>query len=316
MRRKIGALGAVLFVEDDAFEEEMAFYSPYLSSRLRLFMEEVVQQEFVVILPRSAYRRVFQGDLGSHGESLGRFSMRAEVSQEILETENVVAYLEGTDKSDEVLVLSAHYDHLGVRGRDIYYGADDNASGTAALLEIAEAFVEAKQQGRAPRRTVLFLLLTGEEKGLLGSDYYVQNASFPLSQTVANLNIDMIGRTDEAHDKNPNYVYLIGSDRLSSDLHAWSEEANALYTQLDLDYTFNDKDDPNRFYYRSDHYNFARHGIPIIFYFSGVHKDYHRPTDTPEKVMYPKLAHIARLVFYTAYDVSVRSDRPLVDRIR
>lgn len=227
---------------------------------------------------------------------------------------NVLGFVEGVDPilHNEVVVITAHYDHLGMRGNDIFFGADDNASGTSAVLEIAHAFAQAKFSGQGPRRSVLCMLVTGEEKGLLGSQYYVEHPIFPLENTVVNINIDMIGRVDSKHD-NANYTYVIGSDRLSTELHAINETANRLYTQLDLDYTYNEDDDPNRFYYRSDHYNFTKNGIPAIFYFSGVHDDYHRPTDTPDKIMFDKAVTITRLAFHTAWELANRDERIKVD---
>lgn len=228
--------------------------------------------------------------------------------------ENVLGYIEGTDLKHEIIVITAHYDHLGVHHGKTYYGADDDGSGTASILEIAEAFVEAKKNGYSPRRSVLIMPVSGEEKGLLGSAYYVKNPVFPLENTIANLNIDMIGRIDANHTGNSNYVYLIGADKLSTDLHQISENANSIYTKLELDYTYNDPNDPNMFYYRSDHYNFAKNNIPVIFYFTGVHEDYHKPTDTPDKLDYQKIEKIARLVFYTAWDLANREYRPVVDK--
>lgn len=227
---------------------------------------------------------------------------------------NVMAYIEGTDpvKKKEVVVLSAHYDHLGKRGKEIYFGADDNASGTSAVLEIAQAMAIAKSKGQGPKRSVLCILMTGEEKGLLGSQYYSEFPVFPLANTVADVNIDMIGRMDTQH-KDPNYTYVIGSDRLSTDLHKINETANSTYTHLQLDYTYNADDDPNRFYYRSDHYNFAKNGIPAIFFFSGVHEDYHRPSDTPDKIMFDKAVKIAQLAFYTTWELANRPERIKVD---
>ena len=227
---------------------------------------------------------------------------------------NVLGYIEGTDPTlkDELVIVTAHYDHLGKRGSDIYYGADDNASGTGAILEIAQAMSQAKSKGDGPRRSVLCMLLTGEEKGLLGSQYYTEFPVFPLENTVADVNIDMIGRMDTRHTS-PNYTYVIGSDRLSTELHAINEQVNSQYTHLELDYTYNADDDPNRFYYRSDHYNFAKHGIPAIFFFSGVHEDYHRPTDTADKVMYDKAETIAQLAFHTAWELANRDERIKVD---
>lgn len=223
---------------------------------------------------------------------------------------NVLGYIEGTDpvKKNELVVLSGHYDHLGMRGSNIFFGADDNASGTSAILEIAQALIEAKKKGIGPKRSVLCILVTGEEKGLLGSQYYTEHPVFPLENTIANVNIDMIGRKDE-HHQDSLYTYVIGADRLSTELHDINESVNAKYTHLQLDYTFNADDDPNQFYYRSDHYNFAKNGIPAIFYFSGVHDDYHRPTDTPDKIMYDKAATIARLAFHTTWELANRPDR-------
>ncbi len=223
---------------------------------------------------------------------------------------NVLGFVEGTDPDlkNEVVVLTAHYDHLGMRGNDIFFGADDNASGTSAVLEIAQAMAIAKSSGYGPRRSVLCMLVTGEEKGLLGSKYYTEHPIFPLENTVANVNIDMIGRVDDIH-ADSNYTYVIGADRLSTELHQINEAVNNLYTKLQLDYTFNADDDPNQFYRRSDHYNFAKRGIPAIFYFSGVHADYHRPTDTPDKIMYGKAETIARLAFHTTWELANRDER-------
>jgi Zn-dependent M28 family amino/carboxypeptidase len=155
--------------------------------------------------------------------------------------------------------------------------------------------------------------VTGEEKGLLGSSYYVNNPVLPLEKTITNLNIDMIGRIDEAHESNPEYVYLIGSDKLSKGLHNVSERVNSTYTKLELDYKFNDENDPNRYYYRSDHYNFAKNNIPVIFYFNGTHADYHKATDTIDKIEFELLEKRARLVFHTAWEVANREESISVD---
>lgn len=229
-------------------------------------------------------------------------------------TENVLGFIEGTDKKDEIVVISAHLDHIGVNADgQINNGADDDGSGTVALIELAQAFSRAKKGGFGPRRSILFLNVTGEEKGLLGSKFFVDNPIFPLSKIVCNLNIDMIGRTDNEHLNKPDYIYLIGSDKLSSKLHEISEKANNEHTMLNLDYTFNNPDDPNRFYYRSDHYNFAEKKIPVIFYFRGVHADYHAPGDDIEKIQFDQMEKITRLVFYTAWEVANREERILVD---
>ncbi|MBZ9778912.1 M28 family metallopeptidase [Psychroflexus sp. CAK8W] len=229
-------------------------------------------------------------------------------------SENVVAMIKGSELPEEYLIITSHYDHVGMRNGDIYNGADDGGSGSMAMMEIAEAFNKAIEEGYRPKRSIVFLHLTGEEKGLLGSKYYTQNPIFPLENTVANLNMDMIGRVDEAHKNNPDYIYLIGSDKLSTELHEISEEANSKYVNMNLDYTYNDENDPNRFYYRSDHYNFAKFDIPIIFYFNGVHEDYHKPTDTADKINYEVLKKRAKLVFFTAWEIANRDERPFVDK--
>ncbi|MFK5957734.1 MAG: M28 family metallopeptidase [Lutibacter sp.] len=229
-------------------------------------------------------------------------------------SENVIAFIEGKENPEEIIIISAHYDHLGMHNGEIYYGADDDGSGNVAILEISEAFQEAVLAGNRPKRSILFLHVTGEEKGLLGSKYYTNFPIFPLENTVANLNIDMIGRVDKVHTNNPNFIYLIGSDKLSTELHKLSEDINAQFTKLDLDYTYNKEDDPNRFYYRSDHYNFAKNNIPIIFYFNGTHNDYHKITDTPDKINYEILAKRAKLVFYTTWEIANRENRIEVDK--
>jgi hypothetical protein len=222
--------------------------------------------------------------------------------------ENVLGFIEGTDLKEELIIITAHYDHLGKHEEKVYNGADDDGSGTVATLEIAEAFMLAKKEGSGPRRSVLIMPVSGEEKGLLGSKYYTDHPIYPLENTVANLNIDMIGRVDDWHE-NGDYVYLIGADMLSQELHDISEQTNDQYIGLELDYTFNAEDDPNRYYYRSDHYNFAKNNIPVIFYFNGVHEDYHKVTDTVEKIDFNKIQTITRLVFLTAWELANRDER-------
>ena len=231
------------------------------------------------------------------------------------DSENVIAYIRGSEKPEEVIVISAHLDHIGTtKNGDINNGADDDGSGTVAILEIAEAFKTAEKAGQAPKRSVLFLHVTGEEIGLYGSRYYTDvDPVFPIEQTVANLNIDMIGRIDPKHEGKSNYLYLIGSDKLSTELHELSETINNTYFKLEFDYTYNDDDDPNRFYYRSDHYNFAKHNVPVIFYFNGTHADYHKPSDTPDKISYPYLETRARLIFHMAWELANREHRITLD---
>jgi hypothetical protein len=235
---------------------------------------------------------------------------------------DVLGFLPGSDPKlkDEVLVISAHYDHIGLMpegSKDmVNNGADDDGSGTTAIIELATAFSKAKKDGHGQKRSILFLGNVGEEKGLLGSQYYTDHPVIPLERTITDLNIDMIGRVGTEYigkADSSNYVYVIGSGMLSTDLHNAGEKANKTYTNLILDYKYDDLNDPNSFYTRSDHYNFAKHGVPIIFYFNGVHADYHRPGDEVSKINFPLLAKRAQLVFYTAWDLLNADKRPVVD---
>lgn len=229
------------------------------------------------------------------------------------ESENILAFIEGTEKPEEIIVVSAHYDHVGTKDGVVYNGADDDGSGTVAVMEIAEAFQEAKKAGKGPKRSILFLHVTGEEHGLLGSKYYSDNPVFDMMNTVVDLNIDMIGRSDKENE-GKDYVYVIGSEMLSSQLKVINEAANKITHNLELNYKYDDPNDTQRLYYRSDHYNFAKHGVPVAFFFDGIHADYHQPTDDPEKIDYPLLQKRAQLVFATAWELANRNDRILVDK--
>lgn len=245
--------------------------------------------------------------------SIGKYASQLNIdvhkTTKTLESSNVVGIIEGTDKKEEYVVLTAHYDHLGKRDDGtIYYGADDDGSGTVTIIEMAEAFAKAKQKGYAPRRTIVFMTVSGEEKGLWGSDYYTQHPIYPLNKTSVNLNTDMIGRIDPKYKGDSlNYIYSIGEDKLSSDLMPISDSINQTF-KIEIDRKFNDLKDPNRFYYRSDHFNFAKNGVPIIFYFNGVHKDYHRPSDTIEKINFDVMEKRARFIFTTAWVMANRND--------
>ena len=277
-----------------------------------------VSTDMAAGLLNTTYDKLRAAIADNTSKSIKPRTVRTFVKREIkvVPTENMVAFIEGTDLKDEVLVISSHFDHIGQNadGTVINNGADDDGSGTTAVMELAEAFKQATNEGNGSRRSILFLNVTGEEKGLLGSNYYGSHPLFPLENTVNNLNIDMIGRVDPAHEKDPNYVYVIGSEKLSSHLKVISEYANITYTGINLDYKYDDPNDKNRFYYRSDHYNFAKHGIPIIFYFNGTHADYHRPTDTIEKIEFELMANRTKLVFHTAWILANRDERTPVDR--
>ncbi|MBK8347661.1 MAG: M28 family peptidase [Saprospiraceae bacterium] len=234
----------------------------------------------------------------------------------VVKGKNIIGYIKGKSKPDEFVVVSAHYDHLGKRGDEIFNGADDNGSGTSTLLELSQSVQQAVLESNRPERSIVFIWFCGEEKGLLGSKYYSENPIFPLEKTVVDINVDMVGRSDEKYKDNPDYIYVIGSDRLSTDLHKVNEDVNQKYTQLTLDYTYNNEDDPNQFYYRSDHYNFARLGIPSIFYFSGTHEDYHRTSDDVDKINFDKMANVGKLIFHTMWEIANRKDGIVPDKVK
>ena len=244
-------------------------------------------------------------------------------------TQNVVGVIEGRDSKlkGEYVALGAHYDHVGAEGASgcrpvgddsICNGADDDGSGTTSLLAMAEAFTK----GPRPKRSILFVWHTGEEKGLWGSEYFTRYPTVPLNQVVAQLNIDMIGRSKKEGDTNPanrmlsgpDEIYVIGSRMMSTQLGDLSETVNREYLNLKYNYHYDQPNDPERLFYRSDHFNYAKHGVPIVFFFDGVHEDYHRPTDSADKIDYRKMQNIARTVFILASELANAPARPVVDK--
>ena len=229
--------------------------------------------------------------------------------EELNDSQNVIAYIEGSEYPEEYVYFSAHSDHEGIIDGNIYPGADDNGSGTAAVFEIAQAFKKAKMDGNGPKRSVVFLHVTAEEVGLHGSRYYTEHPIFPIENTISTLNIDMIGRVDKQHLDNEDYIYVIGADRKSTELHFIIQAANSNFVGLNLDYKYNDPNDTNRYYYRSDHYNFAVKGIPVVFFFNGEHEDYTKPTDTADKINYKLLEKRTKLIFSTDWYLANSPDR-------
>jgi Zn-dependent M28 family amino/carboxypeptidase len=240
-------------------------------------------------------------------------------------TQNIVAVWEGGDAvlKNEYVAVGAHYDHIGIcapgTADPICNGADDDGSGTTALLGMAEAISHSKAR---PKRSVLFVWHCGEEKGLWGSRYFTDYPTIPLAQIVTQLNIDMIGRSKKDGDteprnkdlSGPNQIYVIGSKMMSTELGELTEAVNKSFLNLQFDYRYDDPNDPNRFFFRSDHYNYARKGIPIVFFFDGVHEDYHRPGDEPQKIDYQKMEKVARTIYLTLWEVANRSTRVKVDK--
>ncbi|MBT32099.1 MAG: hypothetical protein CMO01_20765 [Thalassobius sp.] len=323
---------AIVFVYTDKeeFSNRLNLFKPYLQKpslsmnssgegKMGLFFTNSDGGAAMLGTSSKKFDKTLKKDITKGIEKVKGFTSEIELTAmkkaEDVTTENVLGFMEGTDLKDEILVVTAHYDHIGKTDTIINNGADDDGSGTVTVLEIAEAFATAKKNGVAPRRSILFMTVTGEEKGLLGSKYYSEHPVFPLENTITDLNIDMVGRVDEKHADNPNYIYIIGSDMLSSDLHNLHETVAKKYSpDVELDYEYNSDNDPNRFYYRSDHYNFAKHGIPVIFYFNGTHPDYHRPTDTVDKIEFAKMEKVARLIFHTAWELANTDERPVVDK--
>ena len=231
-----------------------------------------------------------------------KFTIETAYEYSTVKTKNIAGTIEGSDPllKDEWVVYVAHYDHVGKKGDRIYNGADDNASGSAALIEIAEAFAKNRQK---PKRSVLFLHVSGEEKGLLGSRYYVHHPCYPLAKTVACINLDMVSRN------HPDSIYVIGSDFLSKDMELIINRANEK-TKLGFNYEFNRTNDPNQFFYRSDHYNFVEFGVPSVFFFSGTHEDYHQDTDTAGRIDAKKAERVARLAYLTGWGLA-NGENPL-----
>ena len=245
---------------------------------------------------------------------------------ETVMTQNVVAIWEGSDPvlKNEMVAIGAHYDHDGVRpnapGEDkIWNGADDDGSGTVAVLAIAEALAKAKTR---PKRSVLFVWHAGEEKGLWGSEYFNKFPTVDIKNVVAQLNIDMIGRSKKPGDANPknkdltgaDAIYVIGSEMMSSTLGAVTKGTNNAYLKLGYDYKYDDPNDTNRFFFRSDHYHYATNGIPIVFWFDGVHEDYHQASDSPDKIDYAKMEKVTRTIFLTLWEITDLKQRPAVDK--
>jgi hypothetical protein len=298
---KTGSRQGNMYVKPSSYSLPMVYISPETAAAiLNLSATEMKHPENII---RGIYP--------------ARLSLTVQTKTDTLQSTNVIGLIPGTDLKEEYVFITAHYDHLGKKDSVIYFGADDDGSGTTTVLQLAEAFAKAKKQGSAPRRTIVFMTVSGEEKGLWGSDYYTSHPIFPLSKTSVDLNIDMVGRIDPNYNGDSlNYVYLIGEDKLSSRLQPITDSINNNYLHMELDRRFNDPNDPERFYYRSDHFNFAKNGVPIIFYFNGTHADYHKPTDTIDKIQFSLMEKRARLVFYTAWDMANRNemlprDKPL-----
>ncbi len=285
----------------------------------------------VMLVSQAVGDAIFAGESGSK-DSAAAFAINkaanlsAASKKETLWTQNVVALWEGSDPvlKSEMVAIGDHYDHVGTnpnaRGDDkIWNGADDDGSGTVAVLSIAEALAKAKTR---PKRSVLFVWHCGEEKGLWGSEYFNKFPTVDIKKVIAQLNIDMIGRSKKPGDTNPknkelsgeNEIYVIGKDMMSSAFGAVVDAANSGYIKLAYDTRYDDPKDPNRFFFRSDHFNYAQNGIPVAFWFDGVHEDYHQPGDTADKIDYQKMEKVTRTIFLTLLELTELKSRPVVDK--
>ena len=307
-------------------------YYPGSRSKIELNFAEITSKGFTRFFPNQAETRLekakkfkaFDKNDMLSWQPTGTIELAVNKIQDTIWASNVLGVVEGSDKKDEYVFITAHYDHLGRHDGKIYYGADDDGSGTVAVMEMAEAFAKAKAAGKGPRRTVVFMTVSGEEKGLWGSEYYSENPVYPLNKTSVDLNIDMIGRIDTERMKADtlNYIYVVGHDKISSELPLINEAINNKYTGLTLDYKFDDPNDPERIYFRSDHYNFARKGVPVLFFYDGMLKsDYHKPTDTVDKIYWKLLEKRAKMIFYTAWEMANREgilkrDKPIPSATR
>jgi hypothetical protein len=256
-----------------------------------------------------------------------KISLNVALKSDTVYTQNVVGILEGSDPflKSEYVAVGAHYDHVGTNpfatGPDkIWNGADDDGSGTVAVMSIAEALAKGMQK---PKRSMLFIWHAGEEKGLWGSEYFAENPTVPIGSIITELNIDMIGRYqnpgDENHPQNknlpkPHEVFSIGSKMMSTELGQIAEEVNNSFLKLNYNYKYDDPKDPEQFFYRSDHFNYARKGIPIIFFMDGSHADYHQPSDSIEKINFEQMEKVTKTIFATGWELANRPTRPKVDK--
>jgi Zn-dependent M28 family amino/carboxypeptidase len=315
-----------------------------LFGRTRTYVEKLAQpaETPVAVLPSvflaspKMAEAIFSGESNNplNGSANSSFNLNAAktinlnvgIKPETLWTQNVVAIWEGSDPKlkNEMVAIGAHYDHVGVNpnapGEDkIWNGADDDGSGTVGVLAIAEALAKAKTR---PKRSVLFVWHAGEEKGLWGSQYFNKFPTVDIKSVVAQLNIDMIGRSKKPGDANPKNkdlsgeegIYVIGSEMMSSTLGAITKQTNDAFLKMNYDYRYDDPKDTNRFFFRSDHFNYAINGIPIVFWFDGVHEDYHQAGDSADKIDYAKMEKVTRTIFLTLWEVTDLKERPKVDK--
>ena len=313
---KNGAVGLLIVSQDFPHKNSTAIKGPMslqpsATSTSTFLTADISDDVASALLGRTSKIAFAQLKDINKGNYSAELKITAVKTTETLESSNVIAVLPGTDKKEEYVFLTGHYDHLGKNGNTIWYGADDDGSGTVSVMQMAEAFTAAAKKGKGPRRTVVFMTVSGEEKGLLGSAYYSEHPTYPLDKTSADLNTDMVGRVDTERKlaDTLNYVYVIGHDKLSSELVGINEGVNNKYTKLTLDYKYDDPNDRNMIYYRSDHFNFAKKGVPILFFYDGMLlADYHQPTDTVDKINFALMEKRVQMIFYTGWEIANRDN--------
>lgn len=326
--RKNGAAGIIIVSADFPRKNPTSIkgrmtLAPAVAPSPSFLMATVSEEVASALLGRTAKLSLANLKNIPKGNYVSELAVSAVKQSETLESSNVLAVLPGTDKKEEYVFVTGHYDHLGKQGDVIWYGADDDGSGTVGVMQMAEAFSAAAKKGNKPRRSMIFMTVSGEEKGLLGSEYYSEHPTIDMAKATVDLNIDMIGRGDSSRKGDTlNYIYVIGHDKLSSDLAPINESVNKQYVNIALDYKYDDPKDVNRIYYRSDHYNFARKGVPVLFFYDGMlGADYHRPGDTVDKIQFDIMTKRAQLVFHTAWvmanrDEMLKRDIPLTMPVR
>lgn len=323
LAKKMGAVEIIFLLPDSLFADYLVEKRNYIFSEKLLLPENrdlnMSSRYGGIFMPESLFEKISTSknkDLNNYKNKIlsneiltiktaKHVKIKTQYELEDVIASNVLGFLKGSDSASGTVVLTAHYDHIGYDEEGIFNGADDDGSGTVTLMEIAESFAIARDNGIVPKKNVLFMAVTGEEKGLLGSKYFTDyDPVIPLKDIVCNVNIDMVGRIDDDHKNNENYIYTIGSGRLSSQLKKLHERVNKKTEKLDLDFEYDRLDDPNNFYKRSDHYNFAKNDIPVIFYFNGSHDDYHQRSDTVEKIRFDVMEKRARLIYYTSWEIA------------
>jgi hypothetical protein len=318
--RKKGAVGLIIMArEEKDFKKYSKDYIGMITRPVTFYRSDGISEDiFSVYVPAATGAAICQTGVdiflemtkderligANSGKFTGIIGIKANSLCFPVRTENVIGIVEGTDKKDEAVVVIAHYDHHGIRDGKLYPGADDNASGTAAVMELAEAFAQSAKAGNPPRRTVIFIAVSAEEIGLYGSRYYSENPVMPLDKTAACVNIDMIGRVGSKYKDDP--MFVGGFAYVSEDILHIAQQNNALMApglKDQMEYSKNVRGG-------SDHYYFAAAGIPSLFYFTGIHKDYHEPSDTPDKILYGRMEQTVRAIFGTTWHLA-NSDEEL-----